>query len=196
MQAGPASLLAEPVPAGVLTVSAKLSPPPVAISAADILPENLPEAWKNDETTALAVATALSQKVGKVLPWKTVRDAISGTLHARFVETTGASSKWPCEFHEARSVRLKVAAGGNGGPTGGGTSKKKSLVASAYLEPPQIQDLADAVPKLLEIRAKSKVPIQFRIQVELGDGQTVPPKEMAAEVAQLLSDESDELHLT
>jgi hypothetical protein len=30
--------------------------------------------------------------------------------------------------------------------------------------------------------AKSKVPIQFRVQIDVGDGKTVPPKSVAAEV--------------
>jgi hypothetical protein len=57
---GPASILGEPIPAGVLTPAAGLSVPPAIVPAAEILPENLPAAWKDDETTALAVATALS----------------------------------------------------------------------------------------------------------------------------------------
>ena len=69
---GPASLLAETVPAGVLNPAARLCAPPPSISAADMLSENLPEAWPGEETTALAIATAFSQKAGKVLPWKTV----------------------------------------------------------------------------------------------------------------------------
>jgi hypothetical protein len=195
---GPASLLAEAVPAGVLNPAARLSAPPDAIGAAETLPENLPEAWTDGETTALALATALSQKAGKVLPWKTVKDAINGCLHARFVELGDGSGKWPCDYHEAKLVHLKVAAadaGGTGGTADGGRAKRKALVASAYLEPSQIQDLAELVPKFLEIKAKSKVPIQFRMQVELGDGQKTPPKEVTAEVTKLLTEISDELRL-
>ena len=47
---GPASILGEPIPAGVLTLAAKLSVPPAIIPAAEILPENLPTAWQDDET--------------------------------------------------------------------------------------------------------------------------------------------------
>ena len=196
--AGPASLLGEPVPAGVLNHAAMLSAPPEMISAPDILPENLPEAWSAERTTALALASALSQKSGKILPWRIVRDAITGSLNARFVELCEGSGKWPSEYHEAKLVHLKVAAvggGGSDGTTGGDRAKKKPLIASAYLDPPQIQDLADALPRLLDIKAKSKIPIQFRIQVELGDGQKAPTKEVRAEVAKLLTEISDELHL-
>jgi hypothetical protein len=100
-------------------------------------------------------------------------------------------------------VRLKVVtssgsgSGGTGGAggSGGGGAASKVLTASAYLEPSQIQDLADVVQKLVEIKAKSKVPIQFRIQVEVGDGTTVPPKPVAAEVTKILAEVSGELQL-
>jgi hypothetical protein len=35
--------------------------------AKDILPENLPEAWSGETTTALEISHALSTKVGKIL---------------------------------------------------------------------------------------------------------------------------------
>ncbi|NLT78120.1 MAG: hypothetical protein GXX98_16495, partial [Planctomycetes bacterium] len=82
---GPASLLAEPIPKGVLTPTATLRVPPTPVSAASILPENLPTAWQDGATTALAIATALSQQAGYTLPWKTVRDVIGGAISARFV---------------------------------------------------------------------------------------------------------------
>ncbi len=43
------------------------------------------------------------------------------------------------------------------------------------------------VTRLLEIKAKSKVTIQFRIQVEHGEVQSAPPKDVVAEVAMRLS---------
>src|SRR5439155_25625721 len=98
--------------------------------------------------------------------------------------------KWPCEFHAAQSVRLSVAASGGGLPGAGGEgggATRKVLVASAYLEPSQIQDLGDKMDELLKIKAKSKVPIQFHVRVELGDGENVPSKEVAAQVTQVLS---------
>ncbi len=103
-------------------------------------------------------------------------------------------------MHAAGTVRLKVTASGGGGPSGGGTPEgagtgSKLLTASAYLDPGQIQDLADQVPRLLEIKAKSKVVIQFRIQIEVGDGKTLPPKNVAAEVTEVLSEISGELQL-
>jgi hypothetical protein len=188
LTSGPASILGEPIPAGVLAPAAKLSAPPAAIPAAEILPENLPAAWQNDEANGLAVATALSRKVGKTLPWKTVRDVIHGAMQARFVELVDGSGTWPCEFSAAKAVRLKVATGGKDGGGGfdGGGGVKKKLVAVAPFEPSEIQDLADAVPKLLELKAKSKVPIQFQVRIELGDGSDLPPSPVADELNKVL----------
>jgi hypothetical protein len=196
---GPASILGEPIPAGVLTPSAKLSVPPADIAAAEILPENLPTAWTDDETTALAVATGLSQKAGKVLPWKTVRDVITGSLQARFTELVDGSVKWPCEYHAAQTVALKVATsgggtGGGGFDTGAGGPKKK-LVGIAPFEPAEIQDLGDVVPKLLELKAKSKVPIQFLVRVELGDGTALPPPSLVEQLNKILASVKDEFRV-
>src|SRR5204863_4310093 len=57
---GPASVLAETIPAGILTPKALLRQPPAMIAAAEILPENLSDAWLEEQATALSIATALS----------------------------------------------------------------------------------------------------------------------------------------
>ena len=189
---GPASLLAEPIPAGVLAPVAKLRTPPGLISAAAILPANLPTAWQDGSTTAFAIATALSQQTGHTLPWKTVRDVIGGSLQARFIALAGDSAPWPCDLPAAQTVRIKVAAasvgGGSGGCTGGVMYEAQStiLVASADFEPSEIQDLADLVPKLLEFRAKAKVPLQFHVRLEVGDGAQKPSPTTAADLNKLL----------
>ena len=104
---GPTSILGEMIPTGVLTPAAKLCVPPAMISATEILPENLPAAWQNDTTNALAIATALSQKAGKTLPWKTVKDVIGASLNARFTQLADGSATWPCDSPTAQLVKLK-----------------------------------------------------------------------------------------
>jgi len=39
------------------------------------------------------------------------------------------------------------------------------LVASGELSPDQIQDLGDIMPKLLDIKAKTNIPIKFRVKI-------------------------------
>jgi hypothetical protein len=202
---GPASLLAEPIPAGVLTTVAKLRIPPTNIAAAAILPETLPNAWKDESSNALAIATALTQQAGHTLPWKTVRDVIGGSLQARFITLDEGSAAWPCEMPSAQTVKIKVAttaaaaaaAAGGAGATGAGTSGSfgggptagsKTLVAQAELEPSEVQDLADLIPQLLEIKNKSNMPLVFRVRVELGDGNTAPNSDSVASVNFILKE--------
>jgi hypothetical protein len=188
---GPASVLAEPIPTGILTPKAVLRPPPPAIAAAEILPENLPDAWSDGSATALSIATALSQRAGQTLPWKTIKDVITASINARFTELDGTSAEWPCDYPAAQSIRLKVASiGGKGSPgregfgdTGTGS---KCLIADAELEPSEVQDLGDIVPQLLQIKTKADIPLRFRVQIELGDGKTPPPDQVAQEVNRLL----------
>jgi len=198
---GPASILAEFVPAGVMTAVATLRPPPVVAPPAGLLPENLAEAWQAGETTALSIATALSQRAGITLPWTTVREAIGAALRSRFLELSEGSAAWPCELPSASSVKLKVATPGSVGPGGGvaegrgGTHRPNVLAAEAEFEPAEIQDLGDAIPDLLKIRAKSEVPIRFRVRIELGDGGEMPPPEVVDEINQILDDFKDDYRL-
>jgi len=195
---GPASLLAEPIPTGVLSPAATLRVPPTPISAASILPENLPAAWQNGATTAMAIATTLSQQAGRTLPWKTVRDGITGALSARFIALAEDSAAWPCELSAANAVKIKGApaeTGGAGGGTAGGTgggAKAGVRTAAADFEPSQIQDLSDLIPALLEIKAKAKIGMKFHVRLEIGDGSTPPGEDVVNDINTLLKELGDE----
>jgi hypothetical protein len=196
LRAGPASLLGEPIPPGVLNPSAILCAPPPAIAPAELLPENLPEAWKGETTTGLSVATSLSVKAGKTLPWKSVRDALNAAVQARFLELADGSAAWPCDFPAAQSARFKVAASPRaGGPGDPKPPQPGVLVASAELEPSQMQELGDIVPKLLDIKVNTNTPLRFHVRIEMGDGKTTPAAEAAAEINALLKDVKSELEL-
>ena len=69
-----------------------------------------------------------------------------------------------------------------------------TLCAEADLEPSQIQDLGDIVPKLLEIK-KTGLPMRFRLRIEIGDGKTPPPENVVKDVNALLRDVKEELQL-
>jgi hypothetical protein len=197
---GPASLLAEPIPTGVLTPTATLRVPPTPVSAASILPENLPTAWQDGATTALAIATALSQQAGYTLPWKTVRDVIGGAISARFIALADDSAPWPCELSAANAVKIKVATAGAGGgaAVGGGTGggpKPGVRLAAGDFEPSQIQDLGDLIPALLNIKARAKVGMKFHVRLEIGDGSTPPSDELVNEINGLLKDLGGEFRI-
>lgn len=196
---GPASMLAEPIPAGVLTPSSRLHVPPAAISAAAILPENLPHAWKDGGTTALAIATALSQQAGDTLPWKTVRDVIGGSMQARFIALADDSAPWPADFPAANTVKITVgtSSSGTAGGTGktGGAVSPRVRVAAAEFEPVQIQDLGDVIPALLEVKARENLAMRFHLRLEIGDGTTIPSDEVVSEVNDLLKDLGEEFRV-
>ena len=198
---GPASLLAEQIPTGVLSPGAKLQVPPSPIPAASILPENMGTAWQGGLTTALAIATAVSQQAGTTLPWKTVRDVIDGAIQARFIALKDNSAPWPCDLSAANTVKIKVAAtsadssGAGTGTSGGRSTPANVRVAAAEFEPSQMQDLGDLVPALLAVKARAKVGIKFHVRLELGDGTTPPSDDAVNEINSLLKDLGDDFRL-
>lgn len=62
----------------------------------------------------------------------------------------------------------------------------KILIADSELEPSQIQDLAEIMPKLLEVKAKHKVPFRFSARGEMGDGKFAPSAESMKDANNLL----------
>ncbi|MFW5652804.1 MAG: DUF499 domain-containing protein [Planctomycetota bacterium] len=183
---GPASVLAEEIPTGVLTDAAELRVPLSPIPAPEILQENLPDAWEDGRTTAMAIATALSQQKQHTLPWKTVRDAINAALQARFLELSDDSGEWPCDFAHAQAVILAPASGKPVKP--GPAPKAGQLVAQADFDPSELQDLGDAVPTLLELKARYDLPLAFHIRLTVGDGEGQPSPEAVQVLNEALAD--------
>ena len=54
--------------------------------------------------------------------------------------------------------------------------------------PADIQDLGDAIPKLLELKAKASLALRFQVRIEVGDGTELPTPEVSAEVNKLLGE--------
>ena len=109
LTSGPASILNEPVPPGVLSASASLQPPPNPISVQELMDAAIPDAWRDRKTNALALATALSNKEGmQHLPWHTVKSAISGAIQANWLARSEESGDWPCDFSGAQHVLLEI----------------------------------------------------------------------------------------
>ncbi len=175
---GPASILAEKIPAGILTDLAQLMPPPLPIPATDVLPQNLPEAWRGQETTALAVSAALSQKLARTLPWSVVKEAIDGAIRSRYLETTLDSAPWPCELSGAQTVRLCVATGKPEPPPPQPPPLQPGVrIAEAELKPNEVQDLADVMGELRAAAVGLNLKLSVRIQLS-GDP---PPSEAAVD---------------
>ncbi len=103
--AGEASLYGEEVPEEILAADAVLQPPLAPISMHQILPEELPEAWHEEITTADVIAHALSQKQGQPLPWAIVSDVLNQAFLTRKLDRTN-DSKWPCDIAGAKAVKV------------------------------------------------------------------------------------------
>jgi hypothetical protein len=178
---GPTSLCSEGVPAGLLTDDACLQPPPSPVPATDVLPANLPEAWDGETSTAQTIADALSAKAGKPWPWVSVRGALDGAFQGRLLEKTADAGPWPCDYAGAARVRLRAP-------------EKKAivaitpreddhpqpapgvLIASAYLKPSEVQDLADQIGEISSAAVGHDLRVIVRIEVG-ADGKR-PPKEV------------------
>ena len=189
---GPASILSEEIPAGLLTDDAILLPPPEPISSLEFLPEKLPEAWTSDVTTALTIAAALSKRANRNLPWASVKSAINGAFRSGLLERTADSGGWPCDLAGAQNVKIRVLA----------TSPKEAVAeagpgpgvfwAEASLRPNQIQDLADHVADIA--KAAVGLELKFNVRVELG-GSSPPSDKVVEKISSLLGDVDKTLRL-
>ena len=105
---GPASILNETVPPGVLSASASLRPPPAPISVQEFMDAAIPEAWQDRKTNALALATALSNKEGVNLPWHTVKSAIDGAIQANWLAVSKDGTPWSGDQAGAQNVLFEI----------------------------------------------------------------------------------------
>jgi len=193
---GPTSLFREPIPAGVLTDASLLLPPPEPIVAAAILEGNIPAAWKDGKASVAGMLSQLSSQRGKPVPWYLLQQAVDGALRARLVELDTNSASWPCDPSAAAKVLVKAVAGAAAGQGGGAASDNANynLVSiRAYLQPNELQDLADGLSSILELQAKHGIKLRFNLAVEAtADGGLKP--EAAAELRKALDDISDAFH--
>ena len=190
---GPTSILGEPIPTGVLTSSATLHPPPEPVGVQELTAESIPEAWKDNKTTALAIFTSLSASRGKALPWATVETAIGSAIHARWLELGPGSGAWPCDFAGAQHVTFQTPKRGiHDGPGGYDPRPLGIVTAETTLEANGIQDLAEQIPGITMAAVGNT--LKFKIQIELGGGDA-PAPEVIETINSMLSKVSEELEL-
>ena len=187
----PASLWVEEIPAGLLTDDIVRQAPTPVISSVEVLPTALPDAWQGHLTTALAISVTLSRKVGQILPWRQVRDAIDGAYRALYLETAVDSATWLCEFPGAQAIKLRVA-GINPLPPPA-PLKTGARIAEADLCPNEIQDLVDMVGE--QAAAAAGYDLKFHLQIELG-GITAPAAAMVEKVNGILEAACEKLRFS
>ena len=187
LQGGPASVLQEPVPPGVLNDSSTVQAPPLPIPPTDLIPEALPTAWSADETTALSIASALSARAGQNLPWITVRTTVDAALRMRVLERAVDSGPWPVDLPGAGAVKLRVPEGVPASHIV--TVQSGVLRAEAVLDASQVQDLADVVADL--VKAAAGCDLRFVVQIEVG-GDEPPPDPAMQLINALLAEVRDD----
>ena len=195
LTAGPASILGESMPAGVLSPSAMLRSPPERILVNELMAESIPGAWQDGRANALAIATALSHKAGTNLPWFIVRAAIEDGIRARWIEVSGEGAPWPCDVTGAQHVVFQVPERTDvrEDPDGGFRTKPAGqLTAEAELEASGIQDLSDQIPDIMKTAVGTG--IKFTVRIELG-GETPPDTDKLEKLNKILSEISDKLKL-
>lgn len=186
---GPASVFREEVPAGLLSDDAVLNPPPPVPSPAELLPAALPAAWREGVTTATALATALSQRAGKVLPWPVIRDAIDGAIRARMLDRAADSAPWPTEWAGADRVKLCVPKEAPPPPEPTGPRVYR---AEAELSVSEIQNLGEEVGAIQA--AAAGLNPKFVVRFEMTPQSDVP-KDALRRVEEALKEVSPKLQI-
>jgi hypothetical protein len=190
LQHGKTSLFGEDIPdEGLIGPETTLQPPPEPISATELLPANLPDAWGNGSTTAARLASALSEQKGEPLPWPLVKQAIDGAFQASYLTRSVKSGPWPTDRAGAEQVVIEVPKEdqttkndpSTGQPGIGETNERQprpgdygSSVrrAESDVEVHELQDLADEVAEIANIAAPYG--IRFHIQIDAGTEEEVP----------------------
>jgi hypothetical protein len=171
LRASSLSLCHEPVPDDPAWAHVTLAAPPARIEPLDLLPLRLPNAWRGEQTDALAIHHAVSQSQGHLLPWPVVRQAIVEALFASHIERAPNSGAWPCEADEAQNARFQVpSAIIDATPVIHDTGR---LAAESDLSVAELQDLADAIGDLQAAVAGHELVLHLRIQVG-GDVRPLP----------------------
>ncbi len=188
---GAASLWKEPVPQGLAVKNGKLRSPPALIPPDSFTDEALPEAWTGGETTAGALAQALSTRSGVTLPWPRVGDDINGAISARVLARAGGD--WPCDWDQADQARFKVPSFAPPPPPPPTPPKvKQKPGGTARMSPTQLTLLAEAMPALTAATAEVGVEMEFVVTLEL---PLEISDELIAKLNEVLEDEGVELKL-
>jgi len=199
---GQASLYKEDIPDGLLIGAATLQAPPQTISAMEIVPQTLPDAWAGETATAQTIADVLSARVGKPLPWTTVRDAIDGAIRARYLEPVNGMAL-PSDATGAQAVALRVPQAqpkSEQKPTNQihetlapfVVTKPGKLVAHAELRPMQLAELGEESGAIL--KEADGLDVTFRVTIEL-DGSSQASPDVVARINEMLQGISSDLHL-
>ena len=191
---GPASFQGEQLPAGVLTPAATLRAPLDPLPVQRLMPDAAPDAWKAGEATVLALSAALAHQEGHPIPWAVLQRAVTDAIASRWLETTPASGTWPCDVAGASAVVLSPPVDFDPASVKPKASEPRAgYTSSAVLDPAALQDLVDALPEI--VKAAAGVPLEFQLDVTLGDGGKDVDSDTVESIDKLLGEVSPDLRL-
>lgn len=93
---GDAAFYGEALPTTGLPGDLRIAPPPAPVRGADLVPQTLPQAWREDQTTAQSLREALAVVRGHPIPWPLLSNGINEALRLRLFEHVPAGEPWPC----------------------------------------------------------------------------------------------------
>lgn len=170
LTSGAANLLGERVPMSLWSEKATLKLPPPPIPAADLLPENLPEAWAEGAPSGAEILAALAKKTGKPTPWGLVKNALKEAFEAGQLERTPDSGAWPCDSTGAAALKVRKP--------GRATAMTGARAVEVPLTGDVLKRLADRFEALREAAGESDFKLILR--VELGLERKVPDETVEA----------------
>ncbi len=189
---GAASVLGEPIGPGLITEDARVLPPPPPIPASDLLPSAVPEAWKDKRASAAAIASALSSKAGRPLPWTLISAAIDSAVRSRLLEPAPESTAWPCDVGSARSVVFQVPERVSGAPVQTAMPPAGTKAAEAELRINELQELTERLDDLR--RAAAGHELRFTLRIEVGGAKPVA-EDVARRLNALLAEIAPKLQI-
>jgi len=173
------------------------SAPPSAVSAAEILPENLPEAWKGNVCSGLSISNGFIDESGKEFAMEGYKGCNKRCLTCAIFGNCGRAQPLPCDFSSAQLAKFKVTVGvpaGSGDPAKKRGPTTKMLTADTELGPSEVQDLSDVIPDLLKIRAKNKYALRFYVRIEMGDGKDCTFRRSGKRIERILKKVKEDFH--
>jgi len=178
----------------VLTADLELIAPPTAISAADLSPSAIPNAWTDSQATVEQITEALRSKFGYPPPQTLIADAIREGIQGKRYEV--ASGVWPPSPGSDGQVVLRVAQVDS-------TRDDDLIITPPLLKPPgmlsaeailtgfQLQKLGELVEQLSGAAPELKLSCHELITAE---GNGADPSAIAS-LNELLQEASEKLKL-
>ena len=179
---GPTSLWKEPVPHGVFEgKDAAFRPPPALLAPQELSEEALPGAWQDGKSNGAALVRVASQARGEPLPWGLMRESIRNAVTSRWLHLADGSGPIDCGYDQAGQLRLER-------PTESPPPPPPPPPGDVVLKGHQIQDLGEAVGKLMSAAAGSD--LRFHVRVTVGEEAS---DETRAALNKILATVSDDL---